>query len=64
MFALEPVFSALLAFIFLQEVLSVQGYIGAALVLVSVFIAAAKPGGRQQVRSSLRKTFRFAPRGQ
>ena len=43
LFALEPVFSALLAFIFLQEVLSVQGYIGAALVLVSVFIAAAKP---------------------
>ncbi len=64
LFALEPVFSALLAFIFLQEILSVQGYVGAALVLVSVFIAAGKPGGRQQVRSSLRKTFRFAPRGQ
>ncbi|RAV01303.1 DMT family transporter [Paenibacillus sp. YN15] len=45
LFALEPVFSALLAFIFLQEILSVQGYIGAALVLCSVFVAAAKPGG-------------------
>ncbi len=63
LFALEPVFSALLAFIFLQEILSVQGYVGAALVLVSVFIAAAKPGGRRQVRASLRKTIRFAPRG-
>lgn len=42
LFALEPVFSALFGFIFLQEILQLQGYIGALLVLAGVFIAGLK----------------------
>ncbi|QDR79481.1 DMT family transporter [Sporomusa termitida] len=42
LFALEPVFSALFGFIFLQEILQLQGYIGAMLVLAGVFIAGLK----------------------
>lgn len=38
-FSLEPVFSALLSFIFLQEVLSVKGYLGAALILSGIVIS-------------------------
>lgn len=41
LFALEPVFSAVFAFLFLQETLSLKGYIGAALVLGGVFAASA-----------------------
>jgi len=42
LFALEPVFSALFGFIFLQEILQIQGYIGAILVLCGVFISGLK----------------------
>lgn len=38
-FSLEPVFAALFAFLFAGETLTVRGYIGAALVLLSVLIA-------------------------
>ena len=39
LFALEPVSSAVFAFLFLHEVLTVKGYIGAAMVLCGVLIA-------------------------
>ncbi|WP_371381013.1 DMT family transporter [Sporomusa aerivorans] len=42
LFSLEPVFAALFGFIFLQEILEPQGYIGAALVLCGVLIAGMK----------------------
>lgn len=38
-FSLEPVFAALFAFMFFDEVLTKQGYIGAALVLIGVLFA-------------------------
>lgn len=38
-FALEPVFSAVLAFIFLHEILEIREYAGAALVLLSVIFS-------------------------
>ncbi len=47
LFALEPVFAALFGFVFLQEILQLQGYIGAVLVLCGVFIA-----GLQQPKDS------------
>ena len=40
LFAMEPVFSALLAFLFLRETLDARGYAGAALILISVLFAA------------------------
>lgn len=39
LFALEPVSSAIFAFIFFREVLSIRAYVGAALVLLSVFLS-------------------------
>lgn len=42
LFALEPVFSALFGFIFLQEILQLQGYIGAILVLYGVCISSIR----------------------
>jgi len=42
LFALEPVSSALCGFLFLQEILKLEGYIGAFLVLCGVFISAIK----------------------
>ncbi len=39
LFSLEPVFSAILAFIFLHENMGLQGYFGALLILVGVLIA-------------------------
>jgi len=42
LFALEPVFSALFGFIFLQEILQLQGYIGAILVLYGVGVSSIK----------------------
>jgi drug/metabolite transporter (DMT)-like permease len=42
LFALEPVFAVLFGFIFLQEMLQLQGYIGAILVLCGVFISGIK----------------------
>lgn len=38
-FSLEPIFAALLAFIFVEEVLPARGYLGAALVLLGVLTA-------------------------
>lgn len=40
--ALEPVCSAVYAFLFVHEVMSVQGYIGALFVLLGVFVSARK----------------------
>ena len=37
--SLEPVFSAIFAYIFLGELLSKQGYIGAILLFISVILA-------------------------
>lgn len=39
LFSLEPIFSAIFAFIFLHEYMGVQGYFGALLILVGVFFA-------------------------
>ncbi|WP_203246372.1 DMT family transporter [Sporosarcina beigongshangi] len=39
LFSLEPVFSAILAFIFLHENMGVQGYFGAMLILAGVLVA-------------------------
>ena len=41
LFALEPVFSMIFAYIFLNEKLSLQGAIGAFLIIVGVVIAAS-----------------------
>lgn len=38
-FSLEPVFSAILSFIFLQEILEIRGYTGAALIFFSVILS-------------------------
>ncbi|MCH4569844.1 DMT family transporter [Bacillus sp. ES1-5] len=38
-FSLEPIFSAIFAFIFLHENMGLQGYIGAFVILIGVFIA-------------------------
>ena len=43
LFSLEPVASALLAFLFLGERLSLQGYLGAALVLAGVLLTSRPP---------------------
>lgn len=64
LFALEPVFSALLAFIFLHEILSVRGYIGAALVLCSVFVSAAQPKRMKAAGPSSGKRIRYAAKSQ
>ena len=37
--SLEPVFSAIFAFVFLGELLSTKGYIGAVLLFISVILA-------------------------
>lgn len=39
LFSLEPIFAALFAFIFLNENMGLQGYIGAVIILCGVFIA-------------------------
>ncbi|WP_163103174.1 DMT family transporter [Peribacillus alkalitolerans] len=39
LFSLEPIFAAIFAFIFLQENMGLQGYFGALIILVGVFIA-------------------------
>lgn len=46
LFTLEPVFSAIFGFIFFREILSPTSYLGAALILCSVFIA--NGGGKLQ----------------
>ena len=46
-FALEPVFSAILSFLFLHEVLDFRGYLGAALILLSVVFSELMTSGRK-----------------
>ena len=48
-FALEPVFSAILSFLFLHEVLDFRGYLGAALILLSVVFSELMTSGRRKV---------------
>jgi drug/metabolite transporter (DMT)-like permease len=43
LFSLEPIFSAIFAFIFLHENMGLQGYLGALVILAGVFIANYKP---------------------
>lgn len=42
LFSLEPVFSAIFGFLFLDEVLKIQGYFGAILVLSGVIVSGIK----------------------
>jgi len=39
LFSLEPIFSAVFAYIFLKEILGIASYIGAVLIIIGVFIA-------------------------
>lgn len=39
LFSLEPVFTAIFAFIFLHEVIMIQEYVGAVFILAGVFLA-------------------------
>jgi drug/metabolite transporter (DMT)-like permease len=39
MYALEPIFAALIAFIFVGERLTAQGYVGAALVVAGILVS-------------------------
>jgi EamA-like transporter family. len=41
-FSLEPVFAAMLSFIFLDEILGVKGYIGAAFIFFSIIFSKLK----------------------
>jgi drug/metabolite transporter (DMT)-like permease len=50
LFSLEPIFSAIFAFIFLHENMGVQGYIGALLILAGVFIASSTSKKQQKIR--------------
>lgn len=43
LFSLEPVFTAIFAFIFLHEMIMIQEYLGALFILVGVFLANATP---------------------
>ena len=45
-FALEPVFSAILSFLFLHEILEPRGYIGAILILTSVILSEKLASGK------------------
>ncbi len=47
LYALEPVFSALFAFVFLREVLAIRGYMGALMVLCSILISNVKLPGAE-----------------
>lgn len=38
-FALESVFSAILSFLFLHEILEIKGYMGAVMILLSVLLS-------------------------
>ncbi|MEK8132945.1 DMT family transporter [Paenibacillus filicis] len=50
LFSLEPIFSAIFAFIFLKEMVGVNSYIGAVLIITGVFIA------NRSTRRGLRKS--------
>ncbi|MBA9026094.1 drug/metabolite transporter (DMT)-like permease [Peribacillus huizhouensis] len=54
-FSLEPVFAAILAYIFVDEVLSARGYLGATLVLIGV-LAAKIDFKHSLIRKGIRKT--------
>lgn len=43
-FSFEPIFAAIFAYVFVGEVISLQGYIGAALILFGVFVAIVEWG--------------------
>ncbi len=47
LYALEPVFSALFAFVFLREVLAIRGYMGALMVLCGILIPNVKLPGTE-----------------
>jgi len=48
LFSLEPVFSAVFGYIFLNEVLQVKGYIGAVFVLAGVFVSGMKSDTKKE----------------
>ncbi|MFE8697537.1 DMT family transporter [Cytobacillus sp. FJAT-53684] len=50
LFSLEPIFSAILAFIFLHENMGLQGYFGALLILTGVLIANSISKKQRQMR--------------
>lgn len=52
LFSLEPIFSAIFAFIFLHENMGLQGYVGALLILAGVFIANARFKKQQKYKIS------------
>ena len=60
LFAMEPVFSALLAFLFLRETLDARGYAGAALILVSVLFAARGKPSPQGATATQSEDVRYA----
>ncbi len=43
-FSLEPVFSAILSYIFLHKILEVQGYVGATMIFLSVLLSEVVKG--------------------
>lgn len=43
-FSLEPVFSAILSYIFLHEILEVRGYVGAVMIFLSVLLSEVVKG--------------------
>lgn len=57
-FSMEPVFSAILSFLFLHEVLSFRGYSGAALILLSVLLS-KKLGTEKESRPEKRPALRM-----
>lgn len=52
MFSLEPVFAALFGYLFAQEILHGKGYIGAALILLSVVLSSSQKKRSQSKRTS------------
>ncbi|OQM46110.1 EamA family transporter [Anoxybacillus sp. UARK-01] len=54
-FSLEPVFAALFGYIFLEEVLPLKGYFGAALVLFGVIYAQVQSGKQKRQSIAARK---------
>ncbi|MGN5651249.1 DMT family transporter [Bacillus sp. Brlt_9] len=48
-FSLEPIFSAIFAFIFLHENMGLQGYVGASVILIGVFVANRTPKKENEI---------------
>lgn len=59
LFSLEPLFSAIFAFIFLHENMRLQGYFGALFILAGVFIANSTSKYQQEIRL-IKEKRRFA----